>query len=148
MIYRISLTVTLLPASTGTSTTELLRLHPSWVCDQEGTVVCHQLLLQLHGAVCVDVLGVVSDDGTRNSLTHSVDLRSVSTTLHPNADVDGGEGVLAGDKDRLVDLVAQDLRADEVDGRAIDADETTALLGVCYRGSGLFLTERLNGFGG
>jgi hypothetical protein len=63
----------------------------------------------------------------------------VATTSHPDTDVDLGEGVLAAagsvgkglleEKDGLVDLVTECLGFDEVDGLAVDADETFALLG-------------------
>ena len=64
----------LLPAGTGTSTTKLLRLHPSRICNQQCTVVCNQLFLQLHGAVGIDVLGVVCNDGLGDSLADSIHL--------------------------------------------------------------------------
>ena len=72
-------------------TTELLGLHPSWVSDQQGSVVGHQLLLQLHGTVGIDVLGVVRNEGLSNGLADGVHLRGVSSSLHAHADVEGGE---------------------------------------------------------
>lgn len=126
-----------MPAGTSTSTTELLGLHPSGVRNQECTVISNQLLLQLHSAVSIDVLGVVRDDGFGDSLADGVYLRSVSTTLDTHTDVEGCEGLLASDENGLVDLETEDFGLDEVDGGAVDADETTALLGVCYRSSGL-----------
>ena len=118
-------------------TTELLGLAPPGVCDQEATVVGHKLLLQLHCAVSVDVLGVVRNDGLSNSLADGVNLRGVSSTLYADTDIEGSEGVLSGNEDGLVDLETEDLRLDEVDGGAIDADEATSFPGVSDSGRGL-----------
>lgn len=64
----------------------------------------------------------------------------MSTTLDADADVDGAESLLTSDQDGFVDLEAEDLRLEEVDGGAVDVDETTALLGVGNRGGGLGLS--------
>ena len=96
-----------------------------------------ELLLELHRAVRVEVLGVVRNDRLSDSLADGVDLRGVSTTLDTDTDVDSTEGILARDQDRLVDLEAEDLRLEQVDGGTVDVDETTALLGVGNRSGGL-----------
>ena len=111
-------------------TTELLRLRPPGVGDEESAVVRDELLLELKGASSVEVLGIVRDHSLRNRLTDSVDLLRVSTTLHTKTNVNRGESLLAGNKDRLVDLEAQDLRLEERDGRAVDVDEAATLLCV------------------
>ena len=68
----------------------------------------------------------------------------MSSTLDTHTDVDRGEGVLAGDEDGLVDLEAEDLRLDETDWGTVDVNESAALLGVCYRGSGLWMSNMIN----
>lgn len=108
--------VRLLATSTGTVTTELLRLRSPGVRDQEGPVVGNELLLELERACCVEVLGVVRNDRLRDRLADGVDLGGVSTTLHTQADVDRRERVLAGNKDGLIHLEAEDLRPQESDG--------------------------------
>lgn len=130
--------IPLLPASTRTSTTELLGLHPSGIGNEEGTIVCHELLLQLQRAVGINVLGVVRNEGLGDSLTDSIDLRCVSTTLHPHTNIKDSEGVLASDQNGLVDLEAEDLRLNEMDRRTVDADETTTLFCVGDCGSSLY----------
>ena len=127
----------LLPAGTGTVTTELLRLCSPGVGDEEGPVVRDELLLELERARRVKVLGVVRNDRLRDRLTDGVDLRRVSTTLHAETDVNRREGLLAGDEDGLVDLEAQDLGLEEGDGRAVDVDEAAALLSVRNSSCGL-----------
>ena len=52
------------------------------------------------------------------------------TTLYTDADVDVLESVLASRKDILVDLEAEDLGLDEVDGRAVDFEEALAFVGM------------------
>lgn len=147
MLDRDRLTVTLLPAGTGTMTTELLGLHPSRVSDQEGPVVGNELLLELQGAGRIDVLGVVSDDGLGDGLTDRVELRNVSSTLDAHSDVQHAEGILASYENGLVDFVLEDLWSDELDGGAVDADEATALTSVSDGGSSLLFAESLNGLG-
>ena len=66
-------------------------------------------------------------------------MRSVSTTLDTDTDVNDTESVLAGGKDGLVDLESEDLRLKEVEGRAVNVDEATTLLRVCNRGGGLIV---------
>ena len=129
--------VRLLPAGTGTVTTELLRLCSPGVGDEEGPVVRDELLLELERARRVKVLGVVRNDRLRDRLTDGVDLRRVSTTLHAETDVNRRKGLLAGDEDGLVDLEAQDLGLEEGDGRAVDVDEAAALLSVRNSSCGL-----------
>ena len=129
--------VPLLPASTGTMTTELLWLCSPGVRNQQCPVVGNELLLELQRAVRVEVLGVVGNDCLSNRLTDSVDLGGVSTTLDADADVDGTESILASYQNRLIDLESEDLRLEEADGGAVDVEETTALLGVGDRGGGL-----------
>jgi len=55
--------------------------------------------------VLVDELLVVGDDGLGDRLSDGVDLRGVSTTGDPDADVDLGELVEADDEEGFVDLV-------------------------------------------
>ena len=118
-------------------TTELLGLHPPGVSDQQCPVISHQLLLQLQGTVGVNVLGVVGDEGLGDGLSDGVHLRGVSSTLHSDADIKGSKGVLSGNKDGLVDLQAEDLRLNEVDGGAVNTDEATAFPGVGDSSRGL-----------
>ena len=140
--------VPLLPASTSTLSTELLGLCSPRVRNQKTSVVCDQLLLELHGAEGVDILGVVRNDRLCNRLAESVDLRSVSTTLHAETDVDSGEGLFTGDKDRFIDLEAQELRLEEGDGGAVDVDEAASLLRVGDRSSGLLHGQTYHGVNG
>ena len=83
------------------------------------------------------VLGVVRNDRLCNCLPDGIDLGSVSSTLYAHTDVNGLELVLADNENGLVDLVAEDLGLDEVDGGAVDTEETTALTSVGDRRCGL-----------
>ena len=122
-------------------TTELLGLCSPGVRDQERPIVCDELLLELHRRVGVVVLGEVGDDGLGDRLADGVHLRGVTSTLDADADVDALERLLAGDKDTLVDLEAELLGLEEVDGRAVDANEALALAGMCDCRSGLDTSE-------
>ena len=70
-------------------------------------------------------------------------MRGVSTTLDADTNVNGGEGLLANNQDRLVDLEAEDLGLQEGDRGAVDVDEATTLLSMGDRGSGLGIQESL-----
>ena len=119
-----------LSAGTGTMTTELLGLHPSGVGNEKGSVIGNKLFLQLHGTEGIDVFGVVGDEGLGDGLSDGVDLGDVSSSLHPDADIEDAEGVFTGDQNGLVDLEPEDLGLEDGDGGAVDTDDTTALLGV------------------
>ena len=114
-------------------TTELLGLHPPGVCNQQSSVICHQLLLQLHRTGCVDVLCVVCDESTSDSLSDGVNLGSVSSTLYAHTDVERCEGVFASDQNGLIHLQTKDLGLNEVYGGAVDPDEPSSLFSVGNR---------------
>jgi ABC-type transporter Mla subunit MlaD len=73
----------------------------------------------------------------------TVNLRSVTTTLDTDTNVDVRNLVLANEEDRLVDLVPQDLGLRKLDGGSIELDQTLAALDVSDS-SGGFL-ESMNG---
>ena len=96
-------------------TTKLLGFHPSGVRNKKSSVICHQLLLQFHCTGCIDVLGIVRNEGFGDSLANGVNLRSVTSTLHSHANVERCKRFLASNKDRLVHLETQNFRLNEVD---------------------------------
>ena len=118
-------------------TTKLLRLGSPGIGNQQRAVVYNKLPLQLQCAVRINVLGIIGNNGLSYGLTDSVDLRSMSTTLDTDTDVNCLESVLSSNQNRLVDLEAQDLGLQKVDGRAVNVNEATALLCVGDRSSGL-----------
>ena len=79
----------------------------------------------------VDKLLVVGDNRLSDSLTDSVDLRSVTTSSDTDADIDFGESLETDDQERLIDLETEDLRLDEVERGAVDLDESTTFLVGC-----------------
>lgn len=101
-------------------------------------------------------------DRLGNSLSHGVDLRSVTTTGDANTDINVGysivspsnsgssrlshlrtELVRSKDQDRLVDLVTEDLGFDERKRLSVDLDETAALLAERDGGGSSFLAAVL-----
>jgi len=138
------LSVRLLESRAGTATTKLLGLAAAVVGDKEGTVKANEGLLEHVLGVLVDELLVVGDQRLGNGLTDGVDLRGVTTTADADADVDVGELVEADDEERLVDLEAEDLGSDVLEGSAVNLDKTVASLAVGDGGSRLLLAEALN----
>jgi hypothetical protein len=86
-------TIPLLPASTSTSTTELLGLHPSGISNEETTVICHEFLFQLQRAVSILVFRIVCNKSLCDGLANSIHLRRVSTTFHAHTDIEDSERI-------------------------------------------------------
>lgn len=74
----------------------------------------------------VDEFLVVCYDALGDGLADCVDLRGVAAAGDAYADVDCCELVEADDEEWLVDLEAEDLGLDEVEGGTVDFDETAA----------------------
>lgn len=87
---------------------------------------------------------MIGNDGLGKGLADSIDLRSVTTTLDTDADINVGEALLAQDEDRLKDLQAEDLGLDQLQGNTINTNQTLASLAMSD-GSGGFL-ERTDTF--
>merc|ERR1719452_254637 len=98
MAVKNSLTVRLLVSCSGSGTTKLLGLVPPGVSDEKRAVELDQDVL----ALLINVLLIVSHKGLRKSLSDGVDLRSVSTTLHTDADVNVSKSVLAEEENWLL----------------------------------------------
>lgn len=79
----------------ATYTTELLGFASPWVRDEQGSVVADKSFSEFKSGSGVVVFASVGNDGSGQSLTDSVDLRSVTTTRYANLHVDGFEGVAA-----------------------------------------------------
>jgi hypothetical protein len=83
-------------------------------------------------AVLIDEFLVVCNDRFGDGLTDGVNLRCVSTTSNPDADIYTGEFVETDDQEGFVDLESQDLGLDEVERLSVDLDESfTSLFPSC-----------------
>lgn len=109
-------------------TSKLLRLASSVIGNKQRSVVLDEGLLQGVLAVLVDEFLVVCDDRLGDGLTDGVDLGSVSTTGNSDADIDASELVEADNQEGLVDLESQDLGLDEVEGLAVDLNQSLTSL--------------------
>ena len=69
-------------------------------------------------------------DGRERGRRRTIDLRGVTTTLHPDADVHNAEDVGSQKHEWLHDLHAENLGLDEVKRSTVDLNQTTALLAV------------------
>ena len=134
-----SLTVRLLVTSTGTRTSELLGFTTTGISNEESTVVLDEDFLDFLLGSFINELLVESNDGLSKSLTDSVDLRSVTTTVNSDSDVNVGETFFTQKEDNFVDLELQDLGFEEFNGRTVDTDETTTTLTVGDGSSGFLL---------
>ena len=71
----------------------------------------------------------MSHGGRRGStyrLANGVDARDVTTTGNLDADIDIGELVNAQEEDGLVQLGAEDIGAEKLEGSAVDLDHATS----------------------
>jgi hypothetical protein len=98
------LTVRFLVSGSGTWTTELLGFRPSVIGNKECAVVLNKGLLQRVLCELIDEFLVVGNDGFGDRLTDGINLRSVTTTGDPDADVDLREFVETNNQKWLVDL--------------------------------------------
>jgi hypothetical protein len=90
----------------------------------------------------IPVLHPVSHSRLSNSLSNSIDLRSVATTGDANPDVDRGKVIFTEHKDGFVDLVTEDSRLYELQRLAVDTNKTPALLCVGNSCSCLEICDR------
>lgn len=104
----------------GTWTAKLLGLAPSVVCNQQGSVVLNQELLDVVLAMLVDKLLEIGNNRLCDGLADGIDLRRVSSSSDADADVDVGEVLEPDDQERLIHLEAQDFWLDEVQRLAVD----------------------------
>uniref|UniRef100_A0A182KI90 Uncharacterized protein n=2 Tax=Anopheles christyi TaxID=43041 RepID=A0A182KI90_9DIPT len=143
-MYNKFLTVRLLVAGTGTWTTELLRLAATRIRNQQCSVVLRQDVLQFLARRLIDVLLVERDQRLRDSLADGVDLGNMTTTVHPDADINTGELFLAEQQQRLLQLVAQDLRFDLVEWATVHTQQSLSALAVSNGGGGFLASEDLD----
>jgi hypothetical protein len=61
----------------------------------------------------------------------------MTTSLHSYTDIDGLKLVFTYDQDRFINLVTKNFRLYELNGRAVDTDETLALTGLSNRSCSL-----------
>lgn len=125
-----SLTVRLLVAGTGTDTTKLFRLAATGIRNEEGPVVGEEEVLDFLFGGLVDVFLVESDEGLGNGLADGVDLGGVAAARDSHSNVDLGELVCPQEQERLVDLDLENVWLEEMEGRAIDLDESGPSLAV------------------
>ena len=137
------LTVRLLVAGTGTGATKLLWFAATRVGNQERAVVLHQQLLDFLLGGLVNVLLVVGDNGFCNGLADGVQLRDLAAARDAHADVEDG-GLVADDAQGLHDLVVQDLRLHQGQGRPVELDEARPFLAVGDGRGSLFAAKRLH----
>ena len=139
------LTVGLLEPGASTTTTELLGLTAPRIGDEESTVVPYEDVLDLLLGLLVDVLLIEGDEGLSDALTDGVDLGGVTTALDADAHVNASEALAAEEEDWLVRLVAEDLRLHQLDGAAVDLDQTATTLTVGDGHRRLLAAEALDG---
>lgn len=94
----------LLPARTGTSTTEFLRFHPPGVCDKKRPIVRDKLLLQLDCTECVDIFRIVCNNSLGNGLPDRVYLGCMPTAFDTDTNINIGECIFTRYEDWLVDF--------------------------------------------
>jgi hypothetical protein len=122
----------------GTRTSKLLGFTATRIGNKKSTVILNKGFLDLLLGSFIDKLLVESNDGLGKSLTDSINLRSVTTTLDADSDINVGETFLTQKKNNFVNFELQDLRFKEFDRGTVDADETVTTLAV-GNGSGGFL---------
>ena len=139
-----SLTIGHLPPDTGTLTTELLWLHPSWIGNKEGPVVLHKDLLDFGLGLLVNILLIIGNDGLADGLADSIDLANMTTTVDAKADVKLLHTVLTDKEKWLHQLSLKGLASNLIKWGAVQLDKATALMAVSNSGGGSLAAEDLN----
>jgi hypothetical protein len=127
--YWVSLTIRFLESSTGRSSTILLGFAPTRITDEHVTVVLHKSLSQFVLGLFIDILCVVGNHRLGNRRANGINLRSDTSTLDADANIEVAELVLSNNKNRLEDLQAESSGLDKLNGLSIDLDQTASLLG-------------------
>ena len=139
-----SLTIGHLPPDTGTLTTKLLWLHPSWIGNKEGPVVLHKKLLDLRLGLLVNILLIKGNNCLADRLADSIDLADVTTTVDTKADVKLVKLVTADEKKWLHKLSLKSLTGNLIEWGAVQLDKAGTLLAKGNSGSGSLAAEDLN----
>merc|ERR1719205_477431 len=138
------LTVGLLVSGTSAGAAKLLGLVPPGVSNQQGPVKLHKNVLDLLLGLLINVLLVVCNQGLGQGLPDGIHLAGVSATLDADPDVNIGEPVLAQEKDGLLELEAQGLRLDELQGTTVHLDQSLSALAVSHSSGRLLVSKDLD----
>merc|ERR1719350_2213952 len=119
-------TVRLLETSTSRAATKFFWFATPWVCHDEGPVICHEDIFDLFLRCLINVFLIVCNDSFRNSLTQCIDLGGITSTLDAKPNINLGATILAEQQQGLIDLDAEDVWLQSVDGAAIDTNKPTS----------------------
>merc|ERR1711931_589233 len=133
------LTVRFLVTRSGARTAKLLGLVSSGIRYEEGSVVSNENVFNLLLGGFIDVFLVVGDEAFGNRLTNRINLRDVTSTVDPDADVNSREAVFAEQKDRLLQLLPQRTWLDQMKRSSIHFYESISAFAVSHRRRRLFL---------
>jgi len=122
--------VRFLVASSGTVTTELLGFHASWVGDEKTLIVLNEQLFKFSLWCLIMILLVEGDQRLRDSLTDCHNLRSCTTTLYTDTDVQVLEAVSSEKQDWFPDLKTEGCGLKKLEGLSVNFDEASASGGV------------------
>merc|ERR1712228_763855 len=125
-------------------TTELLGLVPPGVRYEQGTIVRDENVFNFLLGCFVDVLLVIGDERLGDGLSNRINLGDVTSAVDSNANVDGGESILAEQKDGLFQLLSQRPGLDEVERPSVDFNESVAALAVGHRRRRLLAAKHLH----
>merc|ERR1711918_23133 len=112
-------------------TSKLLRFGATWVSHQKCAIIVHEDLLDLTLGCLINIFLVPCNESFANCLTNGIQLGSVTTTLHTDADVHLTVPVGTKEQDRLPNLKSERLWLHQLNWHTIDLDEPFALLHEC-----------------
>ena len=112
-------------------TTKLLWFATTRIGNQQGTIIGNQQFLNLLLGGLIDILLVEGHDSLGDGLTDGVDLGSVTSSTHSNANIESSDTVSAQKQNGLIHLGTQDFWLDEGKRSAVELDESLAALAHC-----------------
>ena len=136
--------IRLLVSSSGTFTTELLRLTSSGVGNEESLVVLEEKLLELKLGLFVVVLLIVGDESLGDGLSDSHDLSHRTGASDAALDGEVLKPVATNDEDGLKDLGPHGFGFNQMERLSINSDEAMTIRYRCNSGSVLLSTKSSN----
>ncbi|KMZ62450.1 hypothetical protein ZOSMA_461G00010 [Zostera marina] len=140
------LTIRLLEPRPGSSSSELFRLAPSRISNQQSPIIPHQNILNLLLLLFVNVLLKESNQSLGDALTNSVDPRCLSSTANTDPHINTTKAMATEEEDRFEGLVSEDLWFHQLNGNAVDLNQATPAFAMSDCHGSLLTTEALHGF--
>ncbi len=140
-----TLTVRLLETRTSAAASKLFRFAATRISYEQCAVVPQEHVLDFLLRLLIDEFLIISHECLGDALPYGVYLRGMSSSLHADTHIDAGEFLTTQQQNGLERLVSQNLRLHQLNGTAIDLDQTSSPLTIGDSHRRLLAAEALDG---